>query len=220
MSNLTPIQQKLVDDLVKEFTKINPKPTTNGTKRFSFDTIAECQREEERFLSTIKKHNQTMVKVFEKQLADEMKAFTKEFGKQFTLQSGYTYRNQSEVRHGLDAFIDANKNGNPQNNANHKELYLFIVSKTKAYYESSSTNPHEYCNGKQYHTIYVDFKRERVGLTLESGKQVNAFKISGLVFKSNDYLYEDRESCVKAPTFDEFIQKDKNVQRKLVEMAS
>ena len=43
MSNLTSLQQGLIDGLIKEFTKINPKPSTNGAKRFSFDTIAMVQ---------------------------------------------------------------------------------------------------------------------------------------------------------------------------------
>ena len=216
-ANLTTLQEKLVNDLITEFTKINPKPS-NGTKRFSFDTIAECQKEEERFLSTIKKHNQTMVKVFEKQLADEIKAFTKEFGKTFTIQLGY--KNGTSLYHDLDNLIDVNKNGNVQNNNNSKEMHLFIVSKTKTYYDGSIRNSEGYCNGKQYHTIYVDFKRERVEVTLESGKQVRAWKIGGLVFKSNEYLREDVSDFVKAPTLDEFIQISKTTQKKLVEMAS
>lgn len=213
--NLTPIQQKLVDDLIKEFTKINPKPSANGAKRFTFDSIADCQREKERFLATIKKHNQTMVKVFEKQIADETKAFIKEFGKAFTLQMGYT--SGTQTYHNLASFIHENKNGNPQNNYNHKEVYLFIVSKTKNYNYDSRFN---YCNGKTYHKLYIDFKREMVRLTLESGEVVSAWKLCGLEFRSNEYLYADKESCVKAPTFDEFIQLSKDTQRRLVEMAS
>lgn len=218
MSNLTTLQQSLIDGLIKEFTKINPKPSVNGTKRFSFDTIAECQKEEERFLATIKKHNQTMVKVFEKQLADEIKTFIKEFGKPFTIQLGY--KSGTNLHHDLDAFIDANKNGNVQNNVNHKELYLFIVSKTKTYYDGSSTRSEGYCNGNAYHAIYVDFKRERVGVTLESGKNVFAYKISGLVFCSNEYLYRDRDGVVITSTFDEYIQTNKDLQKRMVEMTS
>jgi hypothetical protein len=217
MNNLTTLQQSLIDGLINEFTKINPKPN-NGTKRFSFDTIAECQKEEERFLTTIKKHNQTMVKVFEKQLADEFKAFTKEFGKTFTLQLGY--KSGTSTYNDLDKLIDVNKNDDVKRNHNSSEMHLFIVSKTKTYYDGSSTRSEGYCNGKQYHRLYVDFKRERVDVILESGKQVIAYKIGGLVFKSNDYLREDVSDFIKTSTFDEFIQTSKTTQRKLVEMAS
>ncbi len=47
MANLTSLQQGLINGLIKEFTKINPKPN-NGTTRFSFDTINECLKEEAR----------------------------------------------------------------------------------------------------------------------------------------------------------------------------
>lgn len=45
IENLTSVQQSLVNDLIKEFTKINPKPKDNGVRRFTFDTIAECNKE-------------------------------------------------------------------------------------------------------------------------------------------------------------------------------
>lgn len=221
MSNLTTFQQKLVDDLIKEFTKINPKPTNGVTKRFSFDTIAECQKEEERFLATVAKHNATMVKVFKKQLDDEIKAFTKEFGKVFELQMGYKYNSNSEISHGYDEFIEANTDAKKtQDSCNYHEMWLFIVSKTKPYYDGSSTNSRGYCNGKQFHTIYVNFLKERVGIKLDSGKEVGAYKIKGLAFKNKEYLYEDRGDLTKVATLDEFIQTDKATQRRLVEMAS
>ena len=215
-ANLTPVQEKLVNDLIKEFTKINPKPSANGKNRFSFDTIAECQREEERFIETIRKHNQTMIKLFEKQLNDEVKAFIKEFGKAFTIQMGYSYRGQTNLHHDLPTCIEKNKSY-PQNNAKSYEVYLFIVSRTKAFNGDSSFDR---CNGRNYHKIVVDFKREQVQVTLESGKVVYAYKICGLVFKNNEYLYEDREGTIKTPTLDEFIQTSKETQKKMVELAS
>ena len=74
IANLTSLQQGLINGLIKEFTKINPKPT-NGTKRFGFDTITDCMKEEERFKETIAKHNMTMMKVFVEQLKGDIKVF-------------------------------------------------------------------------------------------------------------------------------------------------
>jgi hypothetical protein len=213
--NLTPVQVKLVDDLIKEFTKINPKPTANGVKRFSFDTIDECQREEERFVASIKKHNQTMIRVFEKQLADELKAFNKEFGKVFITNMGYVYQGQNKTQHGYEEFIETNKNGTPQNDYSSRELYLFIISKTKIFdYGDSRWN---YFNGKAYTKLQVDFKREKVSITLDSGKMVSAWKISGLMFCDKEYLH--RNGAIITPTLDEFIQTNKELQRRIVELA-
>jgi hypothetical protein len=75
---LTSLQQGLVNGLISEFTRINPKPS-NGTTRFSFDTINECLKEEDRFKETISKHNITMMKVFVTQFKSDIKEFEKEF---------------------------------------------------------------------------------------------------------------------------------------------
>ena len=88
-SNLTPLQQGLVNDLIKEFNRINPKPRAEGSKRFTLETINDCNREEERFKETITKHNLTMMKVFINQFNDELKEFKKEFGKVLDVQIGH-----------------------------------------------------------------------------------------------------------------------------------
>lgn len=215
MSNLTTLQQSLIDGLIKEFTKINPKPSTNGTKRFSFDTISECQKEEERFLATIRKHNDTMIKVFDTQFKSELKAFDKEFGKSFTTQIGYNI-NPTNAYHTHEQFIAKNKQG-VQNDHKYDEMYLFIVSKTKPYtYDSRN----DYCNNKKYTKLHVDFKRERVKVILESGKEVSAYKIVGLIFCNYEYGNRDSQSAIITSTLDEFIQTNKSLQVAMVEMAS
>jgi len=218
MNNLTTLQQGLIDGLIKEFTKINPKPSANGAKRFSFDTIAECQQEEERFLGTIGRHNDTMIKVFDKQFKDELKAFEKEFGKVFTTQIGYTSNKSewSDYKH----FIEANKNKKSiQDTVSSYEMQLFIVSKTKKY-GGDIGNSSDKCNGKEYFKLQVDFKREKVTIKLESGKNVEAYKIVGLIFCNNEYHYRHNDNVITTSTLDEFIQTNKQLQRVLVEMAS
>jgi hypothetical protein len=96
------------------------------------------------------------------------------------------------------------------------ETRLFFVSKTKKY--SSSDSRFDYFNNKQYHTIYVDFKREIVKVILESGKEVRAFKIVGLTYNTNEWLHRDKESCKRFMTLDELIQSHKPTQQRLVEL--
>ena len=213
--NLTAFQQKLVDDLINEFTKINPKPIANGTKRFTFDTIAECNKEQERFIETIKKNNLTMMKVFINQFNDEIKAFKKEFGKVLDIQIGYSSYNNNH--HTFDNFVEQN-NEKPLANNNFNEMFIFLVSKTKPYIDSD--NRWNYCKGMKYHKIYADFKREYVKHKLESGKEVYAFKIIGFQYSTSEYLYRDRDRVITTSTLDELIQTDKNTQTKIVELAS
>jgi len=212
---LTSLQQGLVNGLINEFTRINPKPS-NGTTRFSFDTINECLKEEDRFKETIAKHNMTMMKVFVTQLKSDIKAFEKEFGKVVNVELGFRYPNSEQDHHTLDKMLERTKE---QPLGEHKgwETQLFFVSKTKKYTDSDSR--FDYFNNKKYHKVYVDFKREIVKVILESGKEVRAFKIIGLEYNTNEWLHRDKESCKTFMTLDELVQSHKHTQQKLVELA-
>ena len=212
---LTKLQQGLINGLIGEFTKINPKPS-NGNTRFSFETINECLKEEDRFKETIAKHNMTMMKVFVTQLKSDIKAFEKEFGKVVNVELGYRYPNSEQYHHTLDKMLEQTKNRPLENNYS-SETRLFFVSKIKKY--SSGDSRFDYFNNKQYHTIYVDFKREIVQIKLESGKVVSANKIIGLEYNTNEWLHRDKESCQRFMTLDELVQSHKPTQQKLVELA-
>ena len=217
MENLTSLQQSLINGLIKEFTKINPKPT-NGTTRFGVDTINDCLKEEERFKETIAKHNLTMMKVFVGQLKGDIKEFSKEFGKVINIELGYRYPMDNHLHnyhHTLDKMVDKTKENPLENNYSY-ETELFFVSKTKSF--SGCDKRYDYFGNKQYHKVYVDFKREIVKVILESGKEVRAFKIVGLTYNTNEWLHRDRESCKTFMTLDELVQSHKHTQQKNVEL--
>jgi len=213
-SNLTPLQQSLVDDLIKEFNRINPKPKSDGSKRFTLDTINECNKEEERFNQTITKHNLTMLKVFINQFNDELKEFKKEFGKVLNTQIG---RSNFGNSYGTIDLFTAIAKERPLSNNEYREMELFIVSKTKTY--SGADGRYNYCNNMNYLHLYVDFKREKVIHKLESGKELIVFKIVGLQYR-NGFNYLHKEKTINTSTLDELIQIDKGVQKKLVDLAS
>jgi len=218
MTNLTSLQESLIDGLKKEFSRINPQVTNNsGGKRFTFDTLDECKNEEAKFLETITKHNLTMIKVFDKQFTEELKNFKKEFGKVFNVQLGYTHtpRNggNTEEHHTYENFIKEGKRKPLQGNG-HNEMYFFIVSKTKTF---DGESRYDYCKGYGHTKLYVDFKRERVTMVLQSGKEVTTYKIVGLEFAKEDYLNRDRGLITS--TLDEYIQTSKPLQGRLVELS-
>ena len=215
MENLTSLQQGLVNGLIKEFTKINPKPS-NGATRFGFETINDCLKEEERFKETIAKHNLTMMKVFVGQLKGDIKEFSKEFGKVLNVELGYRYPNSNEDQHTLDKMVAKTKEKPLENNYSY-ETELFFVSKTKSFTDSDKR--YDFFGNKKYHKVYVDFKREIVKVILESGKEVRAFKIIGLTYNTNEWLHRDRESCKTFMTLDELVQSHKYTQQRIVELA-
>ena len=211
-SNLTPLQQGLVNDLIKEFTNINPKPKAEGSKRFTLETIDECNREEQRFKDTITKHNLTMMKVFTNQFNEELKEFKKEFGKVLTTQIGHDSHGKPYAT--LDILTEMTKE-KPLANNEYYEMQLYIVSKTKLY--SSSDRSENYCDNKRYLQLYVDFKRERVIHKLETGKEVIVYKIVGLEYRRT-FPYLHRDKTLNTSTLDELIQQSKDVQKIFVEL--
>jgi len=211
-SNLTTLQQTLVNDLIKEFTKINPKPKAEGSKRFTLETIDECNREEQRFKDTITKHNLTMMKVFTNQFNEELKEFKKEFGKVLTTQIGHDRYGKPHAT--LDILSEMTKE-KPLANNEYYEMNLFIVSKTKSY--SGSDSRENYCDNMRYLQLYVDFKRERVVHKLESDKEVIVYKIVGLEYRRT-FSYLHRDKTLNTSTLDELIQKSKDVQKIFVEL--
>lgn len=213
IKNLTDLQQNLVKELINEFNKINP-PKTNGTKRFNLDTINNCIKEEERFKETIAKHNITMMNVYIEQLKNDIKEFKKEFGKLFNVSMGYISGNNEFYT--LNKMVEAT-NRSPLNNNYSSELNLYFISKVKQY---SDDKRYDYFDNKKYCEVHVDFKRDKVSVTLESGKVVSVYKIVGLEYNSNSWLHRSNGNNEKFSTLDEFIQSHKPTQRKLVEMSS
>lgn len=215
MENLTKFQQELINSLIKEFTKINPKPN-NGGVRFSMDTINNCLKEEERFKQTITKHNLAMIKLFSGQIKDDIDEFNKEFGGVLNIETGCgIYNNKTkEIHNSVEQMIDINTNNSLLDNCT-SECNLFLISKTKPY----KGNSHNYF-GNDYYQLYIDFKREKVSVTLESGKEVIAYKIVGVTYNYFDWLNRKSSLNVEASTLDEFIQKSKTTQQAIVRLAA
>jgi hypothetical protein len=86
------------------------------------------------------------------------------------------------------------------------------VSKVKLYNGDSRYN---YFGG-MYKDISVDFKREKVEFTLESGKIVNAYKIIGLQYNTENWLNRDRGHIYN--TLDDMIQSNKQIQQSIIKI--
>ena len=79
MKNLTPHQQQLVDEMVAEFSRINPKPSVDGKKRFSIASIDECNQEKNRVLQTMAAHNRAFLENAITRMQEQFQEFDREF---------------------------------------------------------------------------------------------------------------------------------------------
>jgi len=210
IANLTKLQNKLVNELILEFTKINPKNLDN-TSRFSLNTINQCMKEEENFKETIKQHNLKMIDVYVSQLEKDVEKFEDEYGTIIKIELGYSSNNNTCRHHTLENMIEVNQQKPLQNNYS-SNTELFFVSKVKLYDGDSRYN---YFGG-MYKGISVDFKREEVEFTLESGKIVNAYKIIGLQYNTENWLHRERGYTYN--TLDEMIQSNKQIQQHIIKI--
>jgi hypothetical protein len=210
VANLTKLQNKLVNELISEFTKINPKNSDN-TSRFSLNTINQCMKEEENFKETIKQHNLKMMDVCVSQLEKDVEKFEDEYGTIIKIELGYSYNNNTSRHHTLENMIEVNQQKSLENNYS-SCTELFFVSKVKLYKGDSR---YDYF-GAMYKSISVDFKREEVEFTLESGKIVNAYKIIGLQYNTENWLHRERGYTYN--TLDEMIQSNKQIQQHIIKI--
>jgi hypothetical protein len=209
IANLTNLQNKLVNDLISEFTKINPT-NSDSTSRFTINTINECLREEERFTETIKQHNLKMIYLYVTQLLEDIEKFETEFGNVLYIELGY-HSSYSEKRlYCLEEMILQNKVRLLKDNKTY-ETKLFFISKSKPF-----TNSNDNYFGNLYTQIFVDFKRELVDFALESGKIVRAYRIIGLQYLTDSWSCRDVAHSYN--TLDEMIQSNKQIQQSIVEL--
>jgi hypothetical protein len=212
MSNLTKFQEQLISDIQKEFNKLNTKEEANSKgKKFSMATIENCINEEEKFIGIIHKHNEKMVAAFSKIMLNEIKAFNKEFGKVIELKHEYL-RHKNSTQGLFSDMVQTNKKS-PKNNYKTNETILYFVSKVKFNHSNDQWN---YFEGADYREYYLDFKRELVSITLESGKQVQLFKIIGAQYLTKNWLHRDVSK--KYDSLDEMLQLNDEVQRAMVQL--
>jgi hypothetical protein len=210
ITNLTKLQKKLVNELISEFTKINPT-NSNNTSRFTINTIHECMREEEKFKETIKQHNFKMIDIYVSQLKKDVEKFEEEYGTIIKIEMGYSSNNDTCTHYTLEKMIAENKR-KPFENNNSSNTELFFVSKVKLY---NGDSRYDYF-GAMYKGVFVDFKREKIEFTLESGKIVYAYKIIGLQYNTESWLHRDRGYTYN--TLDEMIQSNKQIQQSIVKL--
>ncbi len=211
MTNLTRFQEQLISDIQKEFTNLNSKKEANssGTK-FSMATIENCINEEEKFIQVIDKHNLKMIDSISKMMLKEIKDFNKEFGKVIELKHNYSkYKN---VPNTFDKMVEVNKKS-CKNDYHSHQTNLYFVSKVIF---NRSNDQWNHFNNADYRTYYLDFKRELVSITLESGKKVQLYKIIGSQYLTRDWLNTSNGN--KYDSLDEMLQLDKEVQRDIVRL--
>jgi len=203
MKNLTPHQQQLVDEMIAEFSRINPKPSVDGKKRFSIASIDECNQEKNRFLQTMAAHNRAFLENAMPMMIEQFQEFEKEFSEVVSIHIGTT--------RGYYTFD--NLNDSLLNNLNGSSLayvQIKIVPKGK---------PKDYEEDGKIAKFCAGIKSSRESTTILSGEKVYSAKYESIWWgpnwnPSNDGWEKTRESL------DEFLQSSERLQQSIVKISN
>lgn len=203
MKNLTPHQQQLVDEMIAEFSRINPKPSVDGKKRFSIASIDECNQEKNRFLQTMAAHNRAFLENAMPRMREQYVEFMREFGEVVSIHVGnmrcnYTFDD-------LNNSLLNNLNGS---SLAYAEIKIVPKGKPKDYEEDGRIA--KFCAG---------IKSSRVSTTLLSGEKVYSAKYESIWWgpnwnPSSDGGEKTRESL------DEFLQSSERLQQSIVKISN
>jgi len=203
MKNLTPHQQQLVDEMIAEFSRINPKPSVDGKKRFSIASIDECNQEKNRFLQTMAAHNRAFLENAITMMQEQYLEFTREFSEVVSIYVG-TIRGY----YTFDSLNDSLLNNLNSSSSPYVEIKIAPKGKPKDYEGDGKIA--KFCAG---------IKSLQVSTTILSGEKVYSAKYESIwwgpnYYPSNDGWEKTRESL------DEFLQSSERLQQAIVKISN
>ena len=206
MKNLTPHQQQLVDEMIAEFSRINPKPSVDGKKRFSVASIDECNQEKNRFLQTMAAHNRAFLENAMLTIFVQFLEFEKEFGEVVSIHVGNRYG-----RHTFDSMNDSlleclNHSSTPS----YAEIRIVPKGKPKDYDEDGKVAK-----------LYAGIKSSQVSTTLISGEKVYSSKYESIWWGPEYYPSHSPVGWEKTrESLDELLQSDEKLQQAIVKISN
>jgi len=203
MKILTPHQQQLVDEMIAEFTRINPKPSADGKKRFSVASIDECNQEKNRFLKTMATHNRAFLENAMLTILVQFLEFEKEFSEVVSIHVGNRYGGYT-----FDSMNDSLLEKLNESSSSYTEIRIVPKGKPKDCDEDGKVAK-----------LYAGIKSSQVSATLLSGEKVYSSKYESIwwgpyCYPSNDGWEKTRESL------DEFLQSNERLQQAIVRISN
>lgn len=205
MKNLTPHQQQLVDEMIAEFSRINPKPSVDGKKRFSVASIDECNQEKNRFLKTMAAHNRAFLENAMLTILVQFLEFEKEFSEVVSIHVGNRYG-----RYTFDSMNDSLLEKLNESLSSYTEIRIVPKGKPKDYDEDGKVAK-----------LYAGIKSSRVSTTLISGEKVYSSKYESIWWGPEYYPLHNSDGWEKTRgSLDEFLQSNEKLQQAIVKISN
>lgn len=205
MKNLTPHQQQLVDEMIAEFTRINPKPSADGKKRFSVASIDECNQEKNRFLQTMAAHNRAFLENAMPRMQEQFREFEKEFSEVVSIHVGNRYGSYT-----FDCMNDSLLEKLNESLSSYTEIRIVPKGNPKVYDEDGKVAK-----------LYAGIKSSRVSTTLISGEKVYSSKYESIWWGPYYYPSHSPDGWEKTrESLDELLQSDEKLQQAIVKISN
>jgi hypothetical protein len=206
MKNLTPHQEQLIDEMITEFSRINPKPSVDGKKRFSIASIDECNQEKNRFLQTMAAHNRAFLENAIPRMQEQFQEFAREFGEVVlicvgTIRGHYTF----------DSLNDSLLNNLNGSSKAYVEIKIVPKGKPKDYEEDGKIA--KFCAG---------IKSSSVNTTLLSGEKVYSAKYESIWWGPNWHPSTDGSDGwgKTRESLEGFLQSNERLQQAIVRISN
>jgi len=213
MKNLTPHQEQLVNDMIAEFSRINPKPTDGGKKRFSLATIDECNQEKDNFLKSLAVYNRSFLDDAIKKIRHQLDEFIEEFGKAVGVAEGsgmdVKFHRISDLQKRLN--LDLNAKTNP----NYVKITLF-----PAYLRPPEGTRYGYEDGNMF-SFYAGIKCNTEKLVCSSGETVYSAKYESIWWGRDSYPANNpSEWELTRGSLEDFLQSSERLQQAIVRISN
>ena len=213
MKNLTPHQEQLVNDMIAEFSRINPKPTAGEKKRFSIASIDECNQEKHNFLKSLAAYNSSFLNDAVEKIRRQLDEFIEEFDEAVGVAEGsgmdVKFHRISDLQEGL------NRDLNAKTSPNYVKITLFPT-----YLRPIKGTRYGPEDGNMF-SFYAGIKCNTEKLVCSSGETVYSAKYESIWWGRDSYpAHNPSEWELTRGSLEDFLQSSELLQQEIVRISN
>lgn len=212
MNNLTPHQEQLVNDMIAEFSRINPKPADGGKKRFSIASIDECNQEKRNFLESLSAYNRSFLENAIEKMRLQLKDFIDEFSEAVGIAEGYG----TDFKYGKISDLYTSLHDNPTDSTSAHYVQVTLFPK----YIGTLTSGAKYkLADKHMHSFYAGIKSNTEKLVCTNGEAVYSAKYE-CIWWGDDYYPKNTGWESTRDSLEDFLQSNERLQQAIVRISN
>lgn len=214
MKNLTPHQEQLVNDMIAEFLRINPKPADGGKKRFSLATIDECNQEKDNFLKSLAVYNRSFLDDAIKKMQRQLDEFIEEFGQVVGIAEGSGSSLQCSRTSNLY------KSGHSSPNSDLSPYYVQVTLFPK-HFGTIVNNASRIASSSMF-SFYAGIRSKIEKMVCTNGEEVRSAKYEAIWWGPDSYPCNGNQGgwITTRESLEDFLQSSGRLQQAIVSISN